>query len=100
MSMETVLDPTRHWLDQWAKTLGGNLIQDVMDCYLELKHVPWIVPGQVTLDIYMPESYRWALGQDFWVQCTDVMLCRPFLDNSNYVAGSIVVLEEIIVPIA
>ena len=33
-------------------------------------------------------------------QCMDVMLCNPFLDNSNSAAGSILVLEEVIVPIA
>ena len=33
-------------------------------------------------------------------QCMDVMLCLPFFDNINFSAGSIVVLEEVIVPIA
>ena len=33
-------------------------------------------------------------------QCMDAMLCLPFFDNSNFAAGNIVVLEEVIVPIA
>ena len=33
-------------------------------------------------------------------QCMDVMLCLPFLDNINSVAGGIVILEEVISPMA
>ena len=33
-------------------------------------------------------------------QCTGVMMCLLFLDNSNSVAASIVVMEEVIVPMA
>ena len=32
-------------------------------------------------------------------QCMDVMLFLPFFDNSNFAAGSILVLEEVIVHI-
>ena len=46
-SIETVLDPTKHWLDLF----GGNMIKDVMDCYLEFNDVHLSVPGQVGLDI-------------------------------------------------
>ena len=50
--METVPDPIGHWRDQLEKTLDGNLIQYVMDCYLEFKDVPLSVPGQVTINIW------------------------------------------------
>ena len=34
-----------------TEPFDGNLIQEVMDCYLEFKNVPLSVPGQVRLDI-------------------------------------------------
>ena len=58
-SMETVLDPTKHWLDQLEKTFGGNLIQDVIDCYLERS---FEFPGQVRLDICPKLSVDFRLG--------------------------------------
>ena len=96
--METVMDPTNHWLDQLEKTLGGNLIQDVMDCYLEFKDVPLSVPGKS--DLMSAQKLSVGFRSGLLVQCTDIMLCHSFFDNSNFAAGSILVLEEVIVPLA
>ena len=75
------------------------MIQDVVDCYLEFKDVPLSVPGQFRVDIICPKLSV-GLRSGLLAQCSDVMLCLPFFDNNKFAAGSIVVLEEIIVPIA
>ena len=52
-------------------------------CYLEFKDVPSSVPGLVMLDICPKLSVGFWSGR--LAQCTDVMLCHPFLDNRNSV---------------
>ena len=57
-----------------------------MDCYLEFKDVSLVFMDMSRLISAQKLSVGFRSGR--LAQCTDVMLCLPFLDNSNSVEES------------
>ena len=67
----------------------------------------WIVisNSRMSLGVFLDKlrlisAQKFSVGfrSELLAPCTDVMLCLPFMDDSNYVARSIVVMEEVIGP--